>query len=302
MKSKPPTPSSPQATLRSFIEACNELHEILQSEKYFDRNTWVHRALGRRILDCLDQSDLPAFARESRAGEVAACLKEILDREEWPGWKEIPDEAAIEAAGGFEKLSIYRIPGTRITISRVEEGPQKHEYLFSTGTVDRAVAYFFDVRERPYRVPVPSLPVDEPEPATSPGLYHWYMSAPGHPALVPIYDRLPESMKQSRTLGLATWKWPGVIIGVFVSLLVMALLYQALIKWTQRALFKKPVSILANAVLSNCGDVNALVFREFCGRVSDGQRHTVIYIELFIDIGGSFGGHRRHLCEHKTDC
>ena len=41
--------------------------------------------------------------------------------------------------GDSKKLSRWRVPDTRITIERVEEGPQKHEYLFSTGTVNRSV-------------------------------------------------------------------------------------------------------------------------------------------------------------------
>lgn len=218
--------SSPRATLRSFIDACNELSEQIQTQRFYNRSEPDHHALGLRILDCIDQSQLPAFARETRAGEVATCLKEILDREEFPEWEDIPDEADIEAAGGYEKLSQWRMPGTRITIARVTEGLQKHEYLFSPGTVDRAVDHFANIRAEPPRTHGPE---------TSPGLHHWYMSAPGHPALVWIYDLMPESMKRRRTLGLTTWKWPGVIIGMMLSVLGMTICYRAQIKWTKRA-------------------------------------------------------------------
>ena len=30
--------SSPRDTLRSFIDACNEIHDLINSAKYFDRN------------------------------------------------------------------------------------------------------------------------------------------------------------------------------------------------------------------------------------------------------------------------
>ena len=33
------------------------------------------------------------------------------------------EAAVFQALGGVEQLSHYRIPGTRITIARVEEGP-----------------------------------------------------------------------------------------------------------------------------------------------------------------------------------
>ena len=134
--------SSPRATLKSFIDVCNELHELIQAKKYLDRTTPEHAELSARALDCIDMSNLPAFAREDRAGQVAVCLKEILDRVKLPPWEEIPGTEDIEKAGGFEKLSHWRIPGTRITIARVEEGPHRHEYLFSPGTVHRAVKYF----------------------------------------------------------------------------------------------------------------------------------------------------------------
>ena len=65
--------SSPRSTLRSFIEACNEFHQVIRSQEFFDRSDAGHRAVSIRILDCLDQSELPAFARKQRAGEVAAC-------------------------------------------------------------------------------------------------------------------------------------------------------------------------------------------------------------------------------------
>jgi len=119
--------SSPRDTLKSFIDACNELNEIIQSEKFFDRTNPEHAGVGQRILDCIDMSKLPAFAREDRASEVATCIKEILDRVTLPDWDQIPDTKEIESAGGLEKLSRLRIPGTRITIARVEQGPQKHE-------------------------------------------------------------------------------------------------------------------------------------------------------------------------------
>ncbi|MFG0295501.1 MAG: hypothetical protein ACF8PG_06305 [Maioricimonas sp. JB045] len=149
--------SSPRATLRSFIDASNEVYGIIRTEYVFDRTNPAHSAAARRQLDCLDVSNLPAFARDDRAREVAVCLKEILDRVQIPDWDEIPDIEAIEAAGGFEKLSRWRIPGTRLTIARVEEGTQKHEYLFSPGTVDRAIEYYRSLETRPYRTTGPAM-------------------------------------------------------------------------------------------------------------------------------------------------
>jgi hypothetical protein len=123
---RPADTSSPRATLKSFIDSCNELQQIIQTVRHFDRTSSKHHPLAVRILDCLDLSELPEYAREDIAGESAMLLKEILDRVELPPYDEIPDSKAIEAAGGIEKLSRWQIPGTRLTIARVEEGPSCH--------------------------------------------------------------------------------------------------------------------------------------------------------------------------------
>ena len=177
-------------------------------------------------IDCLDMSETPQFARFQRAGEVAVCIKEILDRVEIPNWDQIPDKAEIEAAGGFEELSTWRIPGTRLTIARVGEGPQKHEYLFSPGTTSRAVEYFYRIRDQPYRTEGP---------AVSEGLYDNFLSAPGHPLVAKIIGPLPKSFRQARVFGMAAWKWPGVLLAIVVALALVVTSYRLQWKLTPRA-------------------------------------------------------------------
>ncbi|MHC4178660.1 MAG: hypothetical protein ACYSWU_14210, partial [Planctomycetota bacterium] len=213
--------------MKSFIDASNEIHQLILAKKYLDRTAPESAELAARAIDCIDKSELPAFAREERAGEVAVCLKEVLDRVTVPPWDKIPGPEDIEKAGGFEKLSHWRIPGTRITISRVEEGPQRHEYLFSPGTAERAVTYFQHVESREYR-----KEGDGPE--TSQGLYYWYMSAPGHPALAAIVSRLPERMQRGRTWGLANWKWPGLLAPLLIAITLMVVAYRLQVSFTRR--------------------------------------------------------------------
>jgi MscS family membrane protein len=134
----PADTSSPRATLETFIGSCNVFYRLTEADRHFDRRSPHHRPRVRRILDCLDTSELPDYARNDIASEAAVCLKEILDRVALPPFEEMPDIEAIEAAGGPEKLSRWHIPGTRLTIARVEEGRQKHEYLLTPGTVERA--------------------------------------------------------------------------------------------------------------------------------------------------------------------
>jgi MscS family membrane protein len=213
---RPADTSSPQATLRGFIDSCNKIYRRVGEDQYYDRSSAELRSLGRKVVDCLDTRDLPEYAQTEFAGEVAVCLKEILDRVEISPFEQIPDADSIEAAGGMESLSSYRIPGTRITIARVEEGPQRHEYLFTRGTVARAVEYYEDMKYLPYRTTGPE---------TSEGLHRWYVSAPGDPLVATIVNRLPE-WTLDRKFGLTIWKWPGVLFVVLVSALLMVLAYR----------------------------------------------------------------------------
>ncbi len=105
----PPDTSSPRATLKTFIDYCNEFHRLTEADRYFDRRSPHHRPLIRGVLDCLDTGELPDYARDDIASESAACLKEILDRVALPPFEEVPDIRAIEAAGGPEKLSRWNV-------------------------------------------------------------------------------------------------------------------------------------------------------------------------------------------------
>ena len=199
---------------------------MVKDEKYFDRSDEKFAHLGQRIVDCIDSRQLPAFARDARAGEVAVCIKEILDRVELPPWDDIPGKEEIAEAGGLEKFPLWRIPGTRITIARIEDGPQKHEYLFSAGTVDRAVSYYKTIESRKYRKTGPDV---------SPKFYQWYISSPGHPYLGEIVSRLPERARHGRTLGMANWKWPGLLLALSITISVMATCYRLQYKLTAPA-------------------------------------------------------------------
>ncbi len=233
--------SSPRATLKSFIDGCNEIYELIHAKKFLDRTAPEQNELVARILDCIDTSELPAFTREERAGEVAVCLKEILDRVKLPPWDEIPDTEDIEKAGGFEKLSHWRIPGTRITIAHVEKGSRRHEYLFSPGTVERAARYFHQVQPKEYR-----KEGDGPE--VSENFYQWYFSVPGHPALAAIVSWLPERMQRGRTWGLANWKWPGLLVTLLTAITLMVVAYrlQAYFarRWRKKGLARYWLTIL----------------------------------------------------------
>ena len=77
--------SSPRATLESFDAACSEYYQLVTSAPHFNRYNVSNRPLVRRILDCIDISELPEYERLEQAAEAAVCIKEILDRVELLG-------------------------------------------------------------------------------------------------------------------------------------------------------------------------------------------------------------------------
>ncbi|MGI9428696.1 MAG: mechanosensitive ion channel family protein, partial [Bythopirellula sp.] len=266
--------SSPRDTLRSFVESCNELSKIIKEQKYVNDQNPEHAAIAYRIIDCLDSSQLPAFSRDEHSAEVAVCIKEILDRVQLPPWEEIPDVEEIQAVGGYEQLSLWRIPDTRITIARMEEGLQKHEYLFSAGTVSRAVDYYESIKSRPYRT-------DGPE--VSQGLHDWYLSAPRTPMLGKIVNQLPKWMQTGRSFGMTTWKWPFFLITLAISVGIMVALYWIYLKQTQRVpqigLFKYWMT-LSLPIIAACVP---LVYRNVV-ETNLGLRSTPLYLTEFFSI------------------
>lgn len=212
----PADTSSPRATLKSFIDSCNAIYRFTRRKAFVDRSSPELQELVRRTLDCLDTRQLPEYAQEARAAEVAICIKEILDRVVIPPVDEIPGTEEVATDREEDRLDRWRIPGTRITIARVEEGPQRDEYLFSAGTVALAVEYYDELKYRPYRTSGPEV---------SQGFYQWYVSAPRKRLIGLLVDRLPKWTLE-RKLGVALWKWPAII--------VLALLTPALMGWTYR--------------------------------------------------------------------
>jgi len=223
----PADTSSPRATLTTFIDACNEFNQLRRQERYLDRDSTRFRPVVRRLLDCLDTSQLPAYARLDQASEAAVCLKEVLDRVELPPLSEIPGPEDVAAAetDDSESLLRWQIPGTRIVIARALEGPQRHEYLFSPGTVERAPDYFADVAAIPYRTASTEETNGHYRPDVSEGLHRWYGSAPGNRAMAALVDRLPH-WTRDRVRGAALWQWAGLCLAVLASLLTILVLYR----------------------------------------------------------------------------
>jgi MscS family membrane protein len=212
----PAETTSPAATLRTFIDACNDLNRRIHADDYVDRNSTRHRPIVRNILDCLDTSQLPDFARQELSGGAACAIKEILDRIELPPENEWPGNAEDEDADGSEVPSRWRIPGSQLTIELVTEGPRRNEYQFNAATVASAPEVYDDMRGLPYRTTGPE---------TSEGLHDWYIDAPGNPLVGKVVEAFPTWFRR-RTVGMPLWKWFGLVLVTGFAIVTMAVTYR----------------------------------------------------------------------------
>ena len=167
-----------------------------------DRNDPKYLPLISQILSCLDLSALPEYSKDYYASEAAVCLKEVLDRTNIPPIETIPGPENIQASDGSDPLMRWQIPGTRISIARVLEGPQQGQYLFTAESVAEAVQMFDRISGQPYRTSGS---------AVSPDLYEWFLSSPSEPKVAALVDSLPSFFKY-RQFGLAIWQMLGLIL------------------------------------------------------------------------------------------
>ena len=144
---QPSDTSSPKATLRSFIDACNELYDLAETEQTAEGFSAQVLPAAERIRDCLDLRSFPVELQATVGIEAAVHLKEVLDRIELPSDDEIPGAPDAEATA----VARWQIPGTRLTIVRVEDGPRERAYLFSPETVRQASTVYSTVKQLPYR-------------------------------------------------------------------------------------------------------------------------------------------------------
>ncbi|MBW2408498.1 MAG: hypothetical protein JRF72_01780, partial [Deltaproteobacteria bacterium] len=112
-----------------------------------------------RATECLDLSEIAPNVVQDVGVETALLLKEIFDRIELPPFKEIQDKDASD----FASMRNWRVPHTAITIVKIEEGPRKGEFLFSSGRL-RASGSFM-TRSNIY--PISPVPRSTPMSTTS---------------------------------------------------------------------------------------------------------------------------------------
>ena len=223
----PPDTSSPQATLRSFVENVNESYQILMTayDQYLKEpgpfpSTSVREQVKQaeiffeRAEGCLNLSKIPPRLKNDVALEGTLLLKGILNRIEVPTYAEIPDAEAVAAD---EKLSRWTLPHTEIHIVEVESGPQAGKFLFSPETVARLKEFHTKVQQLPHK------------PGVKAGFYQFYISTPG--TLFPLkgLPGLPSWLK-GVYWDLTLWQW----IGLGISLLIAFWIPYRSFRWNWR--------------------------------------------------------------------
>lgn len=199
--------SSPRATLRSFLTGMKAIYDLPRGERAFEEPGSRLAVLVRQVGRCLDGSQLPEAVQDSLMREAAVCLKETLDRIELPPESEWPDEQDM----ADRETTRWTIPNTEIVISRMESGPRRGEYLFSSETVDRASEFYEIIRSADY--------IDREW--VTPNFYSWFISHPGW--MIP--ERWIPEWSRTRWFGQAIWQWFGLTVVLLTGLLVMGLIY-----------------------------------------------------------------------------
>ena len=229
----PADTSSPRATLRDFLETMDRGHALLMEivKSYLGSSRLYLSAEERVEVDrilvkleiarrALNLSELPAALAESLSVYRVLQLKEVLDRIELPAFESVPDAAEMES----RQFKRWTLPGTEITIQRVEEGSRAGEYLFSPETVKRLPEFYHRIRHLPYRQGA-SASWYETYRYGGAGMrriipYKWMLALPDW-AKVIIVDQ-------------PVWRWIGTVIVLLLATGLFLLVRRAATAWARR--------------------------------------------------------------------
>ena len=183
---------SPRETMKSFMDAMNDYRKGVEAKD---------PDLQNRIQDAirtLDLSQVPAVTKEEKGQEAAMLLKEVLDRVIVIDYSKIPGEATPEDKTPKPLPERWRLAGTEIAITRIDEGERKGEYLFSSSTVERSREFYDKVQDLPY------------------------LDGTGGGAAYkdPWMEEYIPGWAQRNVLGLFLWQWIGLGIVVLLGLII----------------------------------------------------------------------------------
>ena len=215
--------SSPRATMESFLRLTEEFSR--RYSEYRDSPSPATQEaffqLGDRPTDILNLSRVPPTAQREVGIETFLLLWEVIARVALPNLEEIPAASTDQKNGEKANISRWRIPGTEITIARVEEGPQAGKFLFNPETVEQARRLYQRVRDLPYLRPVP---LDN--------LYRAEQLMTGWMIPLTWVEALPD-WANFPVLGLVVWKWIAelLLLGLAAGTVIIAFIWAQRIPW-----------------------------------------------------------------------
>jgi len=199
---------SPRDTLDSFLRLAREGEDLLLDYRKNQTRSSVERVrlLGAQIIQLIDLSSVPSASRHEVGSDTLGYLFDILGRVDLPASENVPGADVFDDA----ERGKWRIPGTPITIVRIEEGPREGEFLFSERTVAIAPVFYQRIRHLPLRESVE--------------IESWHQTllqlhGPAIPA--GLVSALPDGLKQIR-LDTPIWKiLTVVILSVLATILLL---------------------------------------------------------------------------------
>ena len=232
---KPPDRSSPRATLRTFLDACDAIaafiaHEYIPAPSRAKFGQMVE--LSAVPVETLDVAALPPAARLKGSRAAAMSLYEVLSRIELPPIDSIPDAKDV-AAGAGGGLTRWVVPGTEIALVRVQAGPRSGEWVFSPDTVARAGDFYERVRHLPYRRPVPMEGAKE-------------LVVSGGGWMIPhgFVQSMPAALR-APVADQAVWKWIGLGLVLALAVVFVGVAYRVSQLGAERNRFLNALAELA---------------------------------------------------------
>ena len=140
---------SPRDTLNTFLSLRDSLEATLldyRTERSADGAARLS-LLAAQFRALIDLSQVPRSSQDEVGSDTFTYLLDILGRVDIPNLDKVPDEDAFADDG----LAQYRIPGTPIRISRIDEGPRDGEFLFNGRTVRVAPRFYRAIEDLPLR-------------------------------------------------------------------------------------------------------------------------------------------------------
>ena len=195
--------------MKVFLHSMNLAYQKSLVKGYKRKEVYIHLD---RAAQCLDLSEIAPNVVEDVGDETALLLKEVFDRIELPPEEKIPGKEVVD----FEGLTHWTVPHTAIAIVKVEKGPRKGEFLFSTGTVARMREFYDKIEHLPYKS------------GASVDAYEDYIFGPGE--MIP--QRLIRSLPGWAKIGVydqALWQW----FGLFFTMLIGGMIVMLVFRWTR---------------------------------------------------------------------